>query len=77
MSERLEDIGGQTEDLEANTEEKGATTKTLMATLEHIQSLHAECDWLLPGARNLLRQGAVTLAWRRQRLGHWACSDPG
>merc|ERR1719213_1284024 len=33
--------------LEANTEEKGATTKTLMATLEHIQSLHAECDWLL------------------------------
>merc|ERR1712166_629417 len=34
-------------DLEANGEEKGATTKTLMATLEHIQSLHAECDWLL------------------------------
>jgi len=34
-------------DTEANTEEKGATTKTLMATLEHIQSLHAECDWLL------------------------------
>merc|ERR1719428_2557323 len=34
-------------ELEANTEEKGATTKTLMATLKHIQSLHAECDWLL------------------------------
>merc|ERR1719161_2527399 len=33
--------------VEANTEEKAATTKTLMATLEHIQSLHAECDWLL------------------------------
>merc|ERR1719263_1670162 len=33
--------------MEANTEEKAATTKTLMATLEHIQSLHAECDWLL------------------------------
>merc|ERR1719440_168166 len=33
--------------LEANKEEKKATTKTLMATLEHIQSLHAECDWLL------------------------------
>merc|ERR1719446_297421 len=32
---------------EADTEEKEATTKTLMATLEHIQSLHAECDWLL------------------------------
>jgi predicted nucleic acid-binding Zn-ribbon protein len=34
-------------EMEANTEEKSATTKTLMATLEHIQSLHAECDWLL------------------------------
>merc|ERR1719247_712462 len=34
-------------DAEASSEEKGATTKTLMATLEHIQSLHAECDWLL------------------------------
>merc|ERR1719198_861364 len=33
--------------VEANTEEKAATTKTLMATLEHIQSLHAECDWLI------------------------------
>merc|ERR1719327_2262576 len=38
----------QTEaDLETATQEKGATTKTLMATLEYIQSLHAECDWLL------------------------------
>jgi len=38
----------QTEaDMEANSDEKGATTKTLMATLEHIQALHAECDWLL------------------------------
>merc|ERR1719424_977126 len=34
-------------DAEAATEEKGATTKTLMATLEYIQSLHAECDWLI------------------------------
>merc|ERR1719152_614806 len=34
-------------EFEANTEEKAATTKTLMATLEYIQSLHAECDWLL------------------------------
>merc|ERR1719321_2188018 len=32
---------------EANTEEKTATEKTHMATLEHISSLHAECDWLL------------------------------
>jgi septal ring factor EnvC (AmiA/AmiB activator) len=36
-----------TADMEAHTEEKAATTKTLMATLEYIQSLHAECDWLL------------------------------
>merc|ERR1711957_775394 len=34
-------------ELEATTEEKGATTKTLMATHEYIASLHAECDWLL------------------------------
>merc|ERR1719502_2199612 len=38
----------QTEaDLEANSQEKAATTKSLMATLEYIQSLHGECDWLL------------------------------
>merc|ERR1719388_598672 len=34
-------------ELEASSEEKAATEKTHMATLEHIQSLHAECDWLL------------------------------
>merc|ERR1719473_1840793 len=34
-------------DMEAHTEEKAATTKTLMATHEYISSLHAECDWLL------------------------------
>merc|ERR1719478_751227 len=34
-------------DMEKNTEEKAATTKTLMATLEYIASLYAECDWLL------------------------------
>merc|ERR1719311_1514940 len=33
--------------MEADSEEKAATTKTLMATLEHIASLHGECDWLL------------------------------
>merc|ERR1719198_2083 len=33
--------------LETNTEEKAATTKELMATMSYIQSLHAECDWLL------------------------------
>jgi predicted nucleic acid-binding Zn-ribbon protein len=34
-------------EMEANKEEKAGTTKSLMATLEHIQSLHGECDWLL------------------------------
>merc|ERR1719454_954672 len=34
-------------DLDSNTEEKAATTKTLMATEKHIGSLHGECDWLL------------------------------
>jgi len=34
-------------DAETASEEKAATTKTLMATLQYIQSLHAECDWLL------------------------------
>jgi septal ring factor EnvC (AmiA/AmiB activator) len=33
--------------MEADKEEKASTTKSLMATLEHIQSLHGECDWLL------------------------------
>jgi predicted nucleic acid-binding Zn-ribbon protein len=33
--------------MDANEDEKTATTKTLMATLEFIQSLHGECDWLL------------------------------
>merc|ERR1719440_589064 len=33
--------------MEADSEEKASTTKSLMATLEHIQSLHGECDWLL------------------------------
>merc|ERR1719488_201669 len=37
-------LGAETE---ADTEEKAATTKTLMATHEYISSLHAECDWLL------------------------------
>merc|ERR1719503_446679 len=33
--------------LESNTEEKASTTKELGATLQYIQSLHNECDWLL------------------------------
>merc|ERR1719327_629996 len=33
--------------LEKTTGEKASTTKELMATLQYIQSLHNECDWLL------------------------------
>merc|ERR1712156_195866 len=34
-------------DLETHTEDKASTAKELMATLQFIQSLHNECDWLL------------------------------
>jgi len=34
-------------DLESDTESKAATGKELMATGMYIQSLHAECDWLI------------------------------
>jgi chromosome segregation ATPase len=33
--------------LEKHTEDKSSTTKELGATLQYIQSLHSECDWLL------------------------------
>jgi chromosome segregation ATPase len=33
--------------LEKNSEDKASTTKELSATLQYIQSLHSECDWLL------------------------------
>merc|ERR1719456_931175 len=33
--------------LEKDTEAKASTTKELGATLQYIQSLHNECDWLL------------------------------
>merc|ERR1719272_1774278 len=34
-------------DLESDTESKASTGKELMATGMYIQSLHAECDWLI------------------------------
>merc|ERR1719336_2827649 len=34
-------------DLETHTEDKASATKELMSTLQYIQSLHNECDWLL------------------------------
>jgi len=41
-------IKAETEaDLETHTEEKSATGKELMSTMQYIQSLHNECDFLL------------------------------
>ena len=43
-----ESIKAETEaDLESHTEEKAATSKELMSTMQYIQSLHNECDFLL------------------------------
>merc|ERR1719181_1311029 len=50
-SKTLTDKQGALADMEAslqtNTENKASTQKELGATLQYIQSLHAECDWLL------------------------------
>merc|ERR1719419_1543746 len=47
LSEK-ESIKAETEaDLESNTEEKSATGKELMSTMQYIQSLHNECDFLI------------------------------
>jgi len=43
-----ETIKAETEaDLESAVDEKAATTKELMSTMQYIQSLHNECDWLI------------------------------
>merc|ERR1719171_1578446 len=47
MADKEKAKAQMTSDMQAHTEEKVATTKTLMATLEYISSLHGECDWLL------------------------------
>merc|ERR1719221_2401871 len=48
-------------DHESETEQKAATTKELMATLKYMQSLHAECDWLMQyfDVRKQARAGEV------------------
>jgi chromosome segregation ATPase len=48
-------------DVEAAKDTKIADTKQLMATLEYIQSLHGECDWLLQyfDVRKTARAGEV------------------
>jgi len=47
--------------MEADKEEKAGTTQSLMATLENIQSLHGECDWLLQyfSVRKEARSGEI------------------
>mmetsp|Transcript_104950 Transcript_104950/g.292080 ORF Transcript_104950/g.292080 Transcript_104950/m.292080 type:complete len:140 (-) Transcript_104950:67-486(-) len=49
------------ENLQAESEKKSGTTKELMATLEYIQSLHGECDWLIQNyaARKEARAGEM------------------
>lgn len=49
------------ENLQAEKEKKAGTTKELMATLEYLQSLHGECDWLLQNyaARKEARVGEL------------------
>jgi len=47
LSEK-ETIKAETEaNLESSTEEKASTSKELMSTMQYIQSLHNECDFLL------------------------------
>merc|ERR1719158_2060377 len=50
-SKNLQDKEGALADMQAalekDTEAKASTTAELGATLQYIQSLHAECDWLL------------------------------
>jgi septal ring factor EnvC (AmiA/AmiB activator) len=47
LSEK-ETIKAETEaDLESDVDEKAATAKELMSTMQYIQSLHNECDWLI------------------------------
>merc|ERR1740117_1098668 len=50
-SKTLQDKEGALADLQAalekDTDEKSSTTKELGATLQYIQSLHNDCDWLL------------------------------
>merc|ERR1719326_1427254 len=47
--------------LQSQTDSKASTTKELGATLQYIQSLHAECDWLLQyfGVRKEARDSEI------------------
>jgi len=47
LTEKQETKAALEADLESHKEEKASTKKELGATVMYIQSLHAECDWLL------------------------------
>merc|ERR1719263_1212065 len=47
LSDREAALADMQASLEKSTESKSSTEKELMATAQYIQSLHAECDWLL------------------------------
>jgi len=47
LSDKEGAVADMNASLESDTESKTSTVKELGATLQYIQSLHAECDWLL------------------------------
>merc|ERR1719203_1089157 len=47
LANKEEALADMQASLEKSTEDKASTTKELGATLQYIQSLHNECDWLL------------------------------
>merc|ERR1719157_153592 len=64
-SKTLGDKEGTLADLQASLqssqEDKASTTKELQATLQYIQSLHNDCDWLIQyfGVRKNARDGEI------------------
>merc|ERR1719192_736578 len=61
MSDKAATKASEEEALERERDDKAATAKELMATLEYIHSLHGECDWLLKyfDARKEARDGEI------------------
>merc|ERR1719378_822392 len=47
LADKTATLADKEASLQADTENKASTQKELGATLQYIQSLHAECDWLL------------------------------
>jgi len=61
ISDKTASKASQEEALEREEDNKAATAKELMATVEYIHSLHGECDWLLKyfDARTEARDGEI------------------